>query len=69
MVEKIKAEKLNLADSEKIMGAINKYPRRSEAFLRVPLHDHRAAPEDVRREGGQGKGVPPADRRAAHEGD
>ena len=38
MVEKIKAEKLNLADSEKIMGAINKFPEKKEAFLRVPLH-------------------------------
>jgi ParB/RepB/Spo0J family partition protein len=38
MVDKIKAEKLNLADTEKIMSAINKYPDKREAFLRVPLH-------------------------------
>ena len=37
MVEKIKTEKLNLADSEKVMGAINKYPEKKEAFLRVPI--------------------------------
>ena len=37
MVEKVKVEKLNLADAEKIMGAINKYPEKKEAFLRVPL--------------------------------
>ncbi len=37
MVDKIKAEKLNLADSEEIMAAINKYPEKKEAFLRVPL--------------------------------
>lgn len=38
LVDKIKAEKLNLADAEKIMAAINKYPDKKEAFLRVPLH-------------------------------
>ena len=38
MLDKIKAEKLNLVDSEKIMEAINKYPDKKEAFLRVPLH-------------------------------
>jgi ParB family chromosome partitioning protein len=38
LVEKIKAEKLNLADTEKLIGAINKYPDKREAFLRVPLH-------------------------------
>ncbi len=38
MVEKIKAEKLNLADAEKIMAAITRYPEKKEAFLRVPLH-------------------------------
>ncbi len=37
LVEKIKAEKLNQGDSEKIMGAILKYPEKKEAFLRVPL--------------------------------
>lgn len=38
MLEKVKGEKLNLADSEKIMTAINKYPEKKEAFLRVPMH-------------------------------
>ena len=37
MLDKIKAEKINLADSEKLMAAINKYPEKKEAFLRVPL--------------------------------
>jgi len=38
MVDKIKTEKLNLADAEKIMAAIAKYPDKKEAFLRIPLH-------------------------------
>jgi ParB/RepB/Spo0J family partition protein len=37
MVEKIKKEKLNQGDTERIIGAINKYPEKREAFLRVPL--------------------------------
>jgi ParB family chromosome partitioning protein len=37
MVDKIKKEKLNQGDSEKIIQAINKYPDKKEAFLRVPL--------------------------------
>ena len=37
MVDKIKIEKLNITDAEKIMGAIVKYPDKKEAFLRVPL--------------------------------
>ncbi|MEO7717154.1 MAG: ParB/RepB/Spo0J family partition protein [Capsulimonas sp.] len=37
LVEKIKAEKLNLGDAEKIIDAINKYPDKREAFLRVPI--------------------------------
>ncbi len=37
MVDKIKIEKLNVGDSEKIMGAIVKHPEKREAFLRVPL--------------------------------
>ncbi len=37
MVEKIKIERLNVGDSEKIMGAIVKHPEKREAFLRVPL--------------------------------
>jgi len=38
MLDKIKDEKLNLADSDKIMAAILKHPDKKEAFLRVPLH-------------------------------
>ena len=38
MVEKIKAEKLNQGDTEKILAAINKHPDKKEAFLRVPMH-------------------------------
>ena len=38
MMDKIKAEKLNLADAEKVMAAIVKHPEKREAFLRVPLH-------------------------------
>ena len=37
MVEKIKTEKLGIADADKIMAAILKYPEKKEAFLRVPL--------------------------------
>ncbi len=38
MLDKIKSEKLNLGDAERIMDAIVKYPDKREAFLRVPLH-------------------------------
>lgn len=38
MVDKIKQERINQADAEKIIQAINKYPDKKEAFLRVPLH-------------------------------
>ena len=37
MVDKIKVEKLNIGDAEKILGAIVRYPDKKEAFLRVPL--------------------------------
>ena len=37
MVEKIKSEKLNIGDAERIMGAVLKYPEKKEAFLRIPL--------------------------------
>ncbi len=37
MVEKIKTEKLNVGDAERIMSAVVKYPDKKEAFLRVPL--------------------------------
>ncbi|HEY3330346.1 MAG TPA: ParB/RepB/Spo0J family partition protein [Capsulimonadaceae bacterium] len=37
MVDKIKQEKLNQSDSDRIMQAINKFPEKKEAFLRVPL--------------------------------
>ncbi len=37
MVDKIKKEKLNQGDTERVIQAINKYPEKKEAFLRVPL--------------------------------
>ncbi len=37
MVDKIKQERLNQSDSEKILQAIVRYPDKREAFLRVPL--------------------------------
>ena len=37
IVDKIKTEKLNIGDAEKILGAIVRYPEKKEAFLRVPL--------------------------------
>ena len=37
MVDKIKQEKLNQNDSDKVMQAMLKYPEKREAFLRVPL--------------------------------
>ena len=37
MADKIKVERLNVGDSEKIMAAIVKFPDKKEAFLRVPL--------------------------------
>ena len=37
MVDKIKTEKLNVGDAERVMGAIVKYPEKREAFLRVSL--------------------------------
>jgi ParB family transcriptional regulator, chromosome partitioning protein len=37
MVEKIKKEKLSQGDTEKVIQAINKYPEKKEAFLRVPI--------------------------------
>jgi hypothetical protein len=37
MVDKIKKEKLSQGDSEKVIQAINKYPEKKEAFLRVPI--------------------------------
>jgi ParB-like chromosome segregation protein Spo0J len=37
MVEKIKTERLNQGDTERVIQAINKYPDKREAFLRVPL--------------------------------
>jgi ParB family chromosome partitioning protein len=38
MLDKIKGERLNQGDADKIIQAINKYPDKREAFLRVPLH-------------------------------
>ena len=37
MVDKIKCEKLNVGDAERVMSAIVKYPEKREAFLRVSL--------------------------------
>jgi len=37
LVEKIKVEKLNLSDTEKVIQAIIKFPEKKEAFLRVPI--------------------------------
>jgi ParB family chromosome partitioning protein len=37
MVDKIKIEKLNVGDAERIMAAIVKYPEKREAFIRVSL--------------------------------
>ena len=37
MLDKIKQEKLNQNDSDKVMQAILKHPEKKEAFLRVPL--------------------------------
>lgn len=37
MVEKIKSEKLNQSDTDKVIDAIVKFPEKKEAFLRVPI--------------------------------
>ncbi|WP_395093385.1 ParB/RepB/Spo0J family partition protein [Armatimonas sp.] len=37
LVEKIKAEKLNISDIEKIISAIRQFPNKKEAFLRVTV--------------------------------
>ena len=37
MVDKIKQEKLNQNDTDRVLHAIGKYPEKREAFLRVPL--------------------------------
>jgi ParB/RepB/Spo0J family partition protein len=37
LCEKTKAEKLNVGDVEKIVGAIKNYPAKKDAFLRVPI--------------------------------
>lgn len=37
LVQKIKGEKLNISDVEKIIGAIQKFPQKKEAFLKVPV--------------------------------
>jgi ParB family transcriptional regulator, chromosome partitioning protein len=38
LLDKIKQERLNQTDAERIIGAINKYPDKREAFLRVPVY-------------------------------
>lgn len=37
LVEKVKREKLNVSDLDKVVGAIRQFPQRKEAFLRVPI--------------------------------
>lgn len=37
LVQKIKQEKLNIGDVEKIIGAIHQFPHKREAFLKVPV--------------------------------
>ena len=38
LAKKVKAEKLSQDELKKIIGALNDYPEKSEAFLRVPVH-------------------------------
>jgi ParB family chromosome partitioning protein len=38
LVEKVKTEKLNVSDVEKLVSAIKTYPNKREAFLRVPVN-------------------------------
>jgi ParB/RepB/Spo0J family partition protein len=38
LLDKVKIDKLNVSDTEKVIEAIVKYPAKKEAFLRVPLH-------------------------------
>lgn len=38
LVQKIKEERLNTSDLDKIVGAIRQYPDKKEAFLRVPIN-------------------------------
>lgn len=37
LVGKIKQEKMNIPDLEKVIGAIRQFPQKKEAFLRVPI--------------------------------
>ncbi|MBC8139460.1 MAG: ParB/RepB/Spo0J family partition protein [Fibrella sp.] len=37
LAQKVKQEKLNVSDLDKIVGAIRQFPQRKEAFLRVPV--------------------------------
>lgn len=37
LAQKVKQERLNIPDLEKIVGAIKQFPSRKEAFLRVPI--------------------------------
>lgn len=37
LAQKVKQEKLNIPDLEKIIGAVRKFPDKKEAFLRVPI--------------------------------
>ena len=37
LAQKVKQEKLNISDLDKIVGAVRQFPQRKEAFLRVPV--------------------------------
>ena len=37
LAQKVKQEKLNIGDLDKVVGAIRQFPQRKEAFLRVPV--------------------------------
>jgi ParB family chromosome partitioning protein len=37
LAQKVKAEKLNVSDLERLVGAIKQFPHKKEAFLRVPI--------------------------------
>jgi ParB-like chromosome segregation protein Spo0J len=37
LAQKVKQEKLNVGDLDKLVGAIQQYPHKKEAFLRVPV--------------------------------
>ena len=69
MVEKIKAEKLNVGDSERIMGAGHQVPGEEGSVPAGPARHRRTALEDAGGAGREGQAVPSGDGGAAHEGD